>query len=78
MCNFILGASHIYTAVWNLLDFPAGVIPFGQESGTKVDEVKLSNKNLEKLVKEVRISLFGCSSSAVVMTILNFVILLRI
>ncbi|CAG7832228.1 unnamed protein product, partial [Allacma fusca] len=29
--------SWCYTGFWNVLDFPAGVVPFGKESATKID-----------------------------------------
>jgi Asp-tRNA(Asn)/Glu-tRNA(Gln) amidotransferase A subunit family amidase len=30
-------AAFIYTALWNLCDFPAGVVKFGTESGTNLE-----------------------------------------
>lgn len=29
---------YAYTAIWNTLSFPAGVVPFGKESGKNVEE----------------------------------------
>ena len=42
-----------YTATWNMLDFPAGVLPFGTESGSKVDEYDDRGDYYFKLAKEV-------------------------
>lgn len=35
--KLFLTAAVCYCCIWNLVDFPAGVIPFGHESGKKID-----------------------------------------
>lgn len=40
--------------IWNFVDFPAGVIPFGIESGGNIDNYNDEDDALLMLAKEVR------------------------
>jgi len=42
-----------YTMIWNMLDFPAGVIRFGTESGNKIDHYDHKNDYILRLAQEV-------------------------
>ncbi|KAG4075424.1 hypothetical protein HA402_015077 [Bradysia odoriphaga] len=47
----LFGATE-YTMIWNFVDFPAGVIPFGTESGQNIDNYKDEGDALLRLAKE--------------------------
>ena len=55
MCQnvLILVYSTLYLADWNALDFPAGVVPFGKESGKNLEELKGANDPYLKLASKV-------------------------
>lgn len=46
-----------YTMIWNFVDFPAGVIPFGIESGRNIDNYDDEGDALLRLAKEVLVYL---------------------
>lgn len=39
--------------IWNLVDFPAGVVPFGRESGKNIDAYDDEGDNALKMAKKV-------------------------
>lgn len=39
--------------IWNFVDFPAGVIPFGVETGRNIDDYNDEGDALLRLAKEV-------------------------
>ena len=43
----------VYTMVWNLFDFPAGVVPFGIETGMKIDSYDTRGDLCLKTAKKV-------------------------
>lgn len=40
--------------IWNLVDFPVGVMPFGVETGQNIDSYNDEGDALLRLAKEVR------------------------
>lgn len=40
--------------LWNLCDFPAGIVNFGQESGTTLNDFNDQGDMFVKLAKEVK------------------------
>ena len=48
-----LTAAVAYAMIWNLADFPAGVVPFGKESGENIDSYDTEDDNLLILAKNV-------------------------
>ncbi len=45
----------IYTAFWNLVNFPAGTTPFGIESGDNIENYDDQSDVIFKLVKTVSV-----------------------
>jgi Asp-tRNA(Asn)/Glu-tRNA(Gln) amidotransferase A subunit family amidase len=45
-------AACLYTIMWNLFDFPSGVVPFGQESGEKIDSYDTCGDFVLRLAKK--------------------------
>jgi len=42
----------VYTMIWNLVNFTAGIVPFGMESGEMVDSYNDEGDAMLKLAKE--------------------------
>jgi len=51
--DFQILASVVYTMIWNLFDFPAGVVKFGKESGQNIDTFDTENDLALRLAKKV-------------------------
>ena len=49
----MITASVFYTMIWNLFDFPCGVVRFGKESGTKVEGYDHQGDMVLKVHKQV-------------------------
>jgi len=50
---YLFTATVSYTCIWNLVDFPAGVVPYGQESCQNIDSYDCEGDNILKLAKKV-------------------------
>ncbi len=50
---FILPVAIVYTLIWSLVNFPAGVVPFGTESGKYIDLYDDQGDYALKLAKKV-------------------------
>lgn len=48
-----LVAGIIYTAIWNFVDFPAGIVRFGTESGKNIESYDDQGEKLFKDTKDV-------------------------
>jgi hypothetical protein len=46
-------AAVVYTMIWNLFDFPSGVVKFGLESGSKIDDYDHENDFMLRLAPKV-------------------------
>ncbi len=46
-------AAVVYTMIWNLFDFPSGVVKFGLESGAKIDAYDHENDFMLRVAPKV-------------------------
>lgn len=46
-------AGFVYTAIWNFVDFPAGVVRFGTETGAEIDSYDDQDEPMLKSAKHV-------------------------
>ncbi len=46
-------AGFVYTVIWNLVDFPAGVLRFGTETGAQIDSYDDQNEPMLKSARHV-------------------------
>jgi hypothetical protein len=56
-CYLLSTVAIVYTMIWNLVDFPAGIVRFGTETGENIDSYDDEGDSMLKLAKEVK--LFG-------------------